>query len=73
MSDAAKHYLDQDSASQLLNISKRTLERWRRDGGGPAFVRAGLRRVLYDGAEIQRWAATRTFAHHAAEQARTAA
>jgi hypothetical protein len=42
------------------------------EGGGPAFIRAGARRVLYDAAEIDRWVSTRTFAHRAAELSRSA-
>ncbi|MFT8247250.1 helix-turn-helix transcriptional regulator [Roseomonas sp. BN140053] len=68
-----KRYLDEATASQLLNISPRTLQRWRGEGGGPAFIRAGARRVLYDAAEIERWASARTFPHRAAELAKIAA
>ncbi len=43
------------------------------DGGGPPFIRAGVRRVLYDASEIERWAAAHSFPHRAAELARTGA
>ena len=33
--------LDETQAAELLGISARTLQRWRRTGGGPVFVRLG--------------------------------
>jgi predicted site-specific integrase-resolvase len=38
----------------LLKISIRTLERWRVEGVGPTFIKAG-RRVLYRPEDIERW------------------
>ncbi len=69
MSAETMRYLDEAAAARFLKISTRTLQRWRVDGGGPPFIRAGARRVLYDAAEIDRWAAARTFPHRAAELA----
>ena len=40
----------------LLNISIRTLERWRVEGVGPAYVKAG-RRVLYRREDVESWLA----------------
>jgi predicted DNA-binding transcriptional regulator AlpA len=60
-------YLDEATAARLLKVGQRTLQRWRISGHGPRFIRAGPRRVLYDAAEIERWASSRTFAHRAAE------
>jgi hypothetical protein len=68
-----KRYLDEDATAQMLRPSRRTLQRRRRFGGGPAFIRTGARRVLYDVAEIERWAAERTFAHRAVELAASGA
>jgi predicted DNA-binding transcriptional regulator AlpA len=60
-------------AARLLGVSERTLQRWRRDGGGPAFIRLGARRIAYSDAEIERcWAAARTYPHRAAELAHAA-
>lgn len=67
MTEETRRYLDEAATARLLNLSGRTLQRYRRTGGGPAFIRAGARRVLYDVAEIERWAAGQTFAHRAAE------
>lgn len=69
----ASRYLDQKSAARMLRLSVRSLERMRQEGNGPAFIRIGLRRIAYDEAEIRRWAASRTYAHRAAELARNAA
>ena len=43
------------------------VQRWRADGSGPRYVRAGLVRVLYARHDIDEWIVARTFAHHAAE------
>ena len=69
MTRETERYWDEAAAARHLKVSPRTLQRWRRDGGGPAFTRAGARRVLYDVVEVERWAAARTFAHRAAELA----
>jgi predicted DNA-binding transcriptional regulator AlpA len=55
--------------ARLLGVSVRTLQRWRLDGGGPAFIRLGSRRIGYSDTEIERWAASRSFASLAAELA----
>jgi len=73
MPEETKRYLDEAAAARLLALSRRTLQRLRSEGGGPAFIRAGARRVLYDAAEIERWAEGRTFAHRAAELATSTA
>jgi predicted DNA-binding transcriptional regulator AlpA len=72
MADTSR-YLDQKTAADLMRLTVRTLERMRRDGGGPPFVRIGLRRIVYSEADIHRWLASRTYAHRAAELARSAA
>jgi hypothetical protein len=72
MTAETQRYLDESAAARRLDVSPRTMQRWRRDGGGPAYIRAGARRILYDCEEIARWAAARTFAHRAAELARRA-
>jgi predicted DNA-binding transcriptional regulator AlpA len=54
-------YLTQDEAAKLLRLSPRSLERFRVSGTGPKFVKAS-RRVLYRRADIEAWAAARTFA-----------
>lgn len=66
-------YLTEAEAAALLRVGRRSLERWRTTGGGPAWVRAGLRRVLYPRAALTAWAEARTYPHRAAELAGRAA
>ena len=67
MTSLTLRYLDEAGAARGLKVGRRTLQRWRSTGDGPPFIRAGRRRVLYDVEAIKQWAASRTFAHHAAE------
>jgi excisionase family DNA binding protein len=46
--------LPQAELAQLLNVSERTLERWRMEGVGPAYIKAG-RRVLYRRQDVECW------------------
>ncbi len=62
-------YLNEAQFCALLRVKPRTAQRWRADGTGPAFVRAGGRRILYRRADVEAWASARTFAHRAAELA----
>ena len=48
--------MPQSQLAECLNVSPRTLERWRVEGGGPAFVKAG-RRVLYRTTDVESWLA----------------
>ncbi|PVE20644.1 hypothetical protein DC522_31085 [Microvirga sp. KLBC 81] len=47
-------YLLQTQLSELLKISARTLERWRVEGVGPTYIKAG-RRVLYRREDVEIW------------------
>jgi predicted site-specific integrase-resolvase len=47
-------FLPQAALAQLLTVSKRTLERWRVEGTGPTYVKAG-RRVLYRYDDVVSW------------------
>ncbi len=53
-------FLTQKQLSELLGVSERTLERWRVEGQGPKFVRAG-RRPLYRFSDVDTWAQGQTF------------
>lgn len=66
-----RRYLDEKRVAQALSVSTRTLQRWRRDGGGPPYIRAGSRRVVYDARAIENWSDAHSFPHRAAELART--
>jgi excisionase family DNA binding protein len=47
-------YLTTAEAAEVLRLSSRTLERFRLEGGGPRWRRAG-RRVLYARADLDAW------------------
>lgn len=47
------------SASKLLTISIPVMERWRREGTGPRFIRLSARRVGYRIADLRAWMAER--------------
>jgi len=62
-------FLTEAEFSARYRVPQRTVQRWRVTGHGPAFVRCGPRRVLYRLTDCEAWAASRTFAHRAAEAA----
>ena len=47
--------LSQKQAAELLGLSVRTLERYRRAGIGPTFCRIGSRMVRYREQDLQAW------------------
>lgn len=53
-------YLTNDEAADFLKLSPRTLEKLRVLGTGPRFCKFG-RRVVYDAADLTRWASERVF------------
>lgn len=53
-------YLTNDEAATYLRLSPRTLEKQRVIGGGPRFRKFG-RRVMYAVADLDTWAAERSF------------
>jgi Helix-turn-helix domain len=60
-------FLSDAQLCAMLRVTTRTTGRWRVEGNGPAFIRAGGRRVLYRRTDLDVWLAKRTFAHRAAE------
>lgn len=50
----AQQLLTQQRLSELIDVSERTLERWRVEGFGPVFCRAG-RKVLYRFEDVDGW------------------
>jgi hypothetical protein len=60
-------YMTDAQLASLLHVTTRTTMRWRRDAGGPAFIRCGARRVLYSRRVVDDWLAGRSYAHRAAE------
>jgi hypothetical protein len=51
-------YLNNDEAAHVLNLSPRTLEKFRVIGGGPRFRKFG-RRVVYSAQDLEAWAEAR--------------
>ncbi len=49
-----KQLLTQQRLSDLIGVAPRTLERWRVQGCGPAFVKAG-RKPLYIPDDVDEW------------------
>ncbi len=47
--------LTTEQAASLLQLSPRTLRRWRSEGKGPPYVRLGSRRVRYRRQAIEAW------------------
>ncbi len=50
----ARQLFTQKRLSDLLDVSEGTLERWRVEGSGPVFCRAG-RKVLYRLEDVDAW------------------
>lgn len=65
-------YLTEAQFAARYQLGRRTVQRWRQTGGGPAWVRAGHRRILYRLSDCEAWAAARTFRHRADELSRAA-
>jgi excisionase family DNA binding protein len=51
---ATDEILTPEQTGALLKVNERTLERWRCEGKGPAFVRLG-RRVRYRRDDLEAW------------------
>lgn len=62
-------FLDEGALAERLSLSRRTLQRFRITGAGPRWIRLGTRRIAYRVADVEAWAAARTFDHVAAELA----
>ncbi len=71
MTKPTGQYLTDKQLCERLHITPRTSMRWRRDGSGPRFIRAGARHVLYARSDIETWIDARKFAHRAAETVTT--
>lgn len=57
---ARRQMLRPPRAAAFLGVSPRTLAKWRWEGVGPPFKRAG-RCILYAPADLDSWLASRTF------------
>ena len=47
--------LNETLAARFLGLSKRTLQKWRVEGSGPAFVRILNRAIRYRPSDLQEW------------------
>lgn len=59
-----EQFLNTADAAKLLQLSPRTLERMRVEGGGPPFFKAGpgkRSRVLYQRSDVIEWLSLRSF------------
>lgn len=61
--------LSEPQASELTGLSRRTLQRFRLEGGGPAFIRLSTTRVGYRQSVVDAWLSSRTYATTSAETA----
>jgi hypothetical protein len=52
----ADDFLTEAEAAFYLRVSRRSLQRWRYEGGGPAFYRLGPRRLAYKRKDLDNWA-----------------
>lgn len=65
--------LTPEAVAARLSVVRRTLQRWRLTGFGPAYVRLGPRRVAYSRDALEAWIDARSYQSNAAEAARRAA
>ena len=59
-------HLEKDAA-RILHLSRRSLQRFRKTGVGPKFVRRGMRGIGYTDQALMDWISQRTYASAAAE------
>jgi len=59
--------LTEQETAAYLKLQINTLRKWRREGGGPRYIRCGGRLIRYIKADIDDWLNKNTFSSHAAE------
>jgi len=59
--------ITEEEAASLLRVKRFTMRKWRREGGGPPYIRCGGRLIRYIKANIDDWLNDNTFVSHAAE------
>lgn len=52
LSAPPREYLDVDAAADFVGVSRATIDRWRMDREGPAFIKIG-QRVMYALADLR--------------------
>jgi predicted DNA-binding transcriptional regulator AlpA len=65
-------YLTEREFAERYHLGRRTVQRWRQSGEGPAWCRLGQRRIVYRLSDIEAWALGRTYRHRADELSRQA-
>ena len=48
-----KTHITSEDLSKRWGLHLNTIQRWRTQGGGPKFIRLGLKRILYPIAEVE--------------------
>lgn len=51
--------VDERTAADALRLTPRTLQEWRRRGGGPPYVQVSSRCIRYRPSDLEEWAADR--------------
>lgn len=54
MSEQRESHVSTQAAADYLGVAAKTLEKWRWQGRGPAFVKAGAR-VVYSYTDLDAW------------------
>jgi hypothetical protein len=67
--DPITDFFDSKELAAHLRVHPVTLCKWRREGGGPPYIRICATRVLYDRLDVDKWLKNRKFANYAAETA----
>ena len=59
--------LTENEAAALLRVKRFTMRKWRREGGGPRFIRCGGRLIRYIKTDIDAWLDDNKFGSNAHE------
>ena len=57
----------ENEVADFLQVKNFTLRKWRREGGGPPFVRCGERLIRYTPADVHAWLSKNSFGSSAHE------
>ena len=61
-------FLTESETARLLRLSERTMQRLRKRGDGPPYVRLGSRRVVYSRGHVVAWAEAHLWSSKTEEQ-----
>ena len=51
--------IDEDRAAEVVDLTDRTLQKYRQQGGGPPFIRVSSRCIKYRRIDLRRWSEDR--------------